>query len=169
MFPICGIIIVAFNVFFCSLAERMDVTFMSYLFAVIVILALFLLVLLRIPFRIALITGLACLAVCAVTFARMEAELYHRVSFITGTIATLAGLDFLGFGLPSSAPSLGELTLQAKQNLQAPWLGFTAFITFATSSRRALESPETGGSIARSPTICRRWFWMTSRMAPTPS
>ena len=50
---------------------------------------------------------------------------------ITGTIATLAGLDFLGFGLPSSAPSLGELTLQAKQNLQAPWLGFTAFITFA--------------------------------------
>ncbi|RVT87452.1 ABC transporter permease [Rhodobacteraceae bacterium CCMM004] len=50
---------------------------------------------------------------------------------ITGTIATLASLDFLGFGLPSSAPSLGELTLQAKQNLQAPWLGFTAFATFA--------------------------------------
>ncbi|MGB1425889.1 MAG: ABC transporter permease, partial [Paracoccaceae bacterium] len=31
----------------------------------------------------------------------------------------------------SSAPSLGELTLQAKQNLQAPWLGFSAFFTFA--------------------------------------
>lgn len=50
---------------------------------------------------------------------------------VTGTISTLAGLDFLGFGLPSSAPSLGELTLQAKQNLQAPWLGFTAFFVFA--------------------------------------
>jgi microcin C transport system permease protein len=50
---------------------------------------------------------------------------------ITGTIGSLAALDFLGFGLPSSAPSLGELTLQAKQNLQAPWLGFTAFFTFA--------------------------------------
>ncbi|MFQ1699324.1 ABC transporter permease [Loktanella agnita] len=50
---------------------------------------------------------------------------------VTGAIATLASLDFLGFGLPSSAPSLGELTLQAKQNLQAPWLGFTAFFTFA--------------------------------------
>ena len=50
---------------------------------------------------------------------------------ITGTISTLAGLDFLGYGLPSSAPSLGEMTLQAKQNLQAPWLGFTAFFTFA--------------------------------------
>ena len=50
---------------------------------------------------------------------------------VKGTISTLAGLDFLGFGLPSTAPSLGELTLQAKQNLQAPWLGFTAFFTFA--------------------------------------
>lgn len=49
----------------------------------------------------------------------------------TGTIGGLAALDFLGFGLPSSAPSLGEMTLQAKQNLQAPWLGFTAFFTFA--------------------------------------
>ncbi len=51
---------------------------------------------------------------------------------VTGTIASLAALDFLGFGLPSNAPSLGELTQQAKQNLQAPWLAFTAFVTFAT-------------------------------------
>lgn len=50
---------------------------------------------------------------------------------VTGAIGSLASLDFLGFGLPSSAPSLGEMTLQAKQNLQAPWLGFTAFFTFA--------------------------------------
>ena len=49
---------------------------------------------------------------------------------VTGTIGTLAALDFLGFGLPSSAPSLGELTQQAKNNLQAPWLGITAFLTF---------------------------------------
>jgi microcin C transport system permease protein len=61
----------------------------------------------------------------------MVATLTMLPFIITGTIATLASLDFLGFGLPSSAPSLGELTLQAKQNLQAPWLGFTAFITFA--------------------------------------
>ena len=50
---------------------------------------------------------------------------------ITGTIGGLASLDFLGYGLPSSSPSLGELTLQAKQNLQAPWLAFTGFFTFA--------------------------------------
>lgn len=61
----------------------------------------------------------------------MVATLTMLPFIITGTISTLAILDFLGFGLPSSAPSLGELTLQAKQNLQAPWLAFTAFFTFA--------------------------------------
>ncbi|MEX0349405.1 MAG: ABC transporter permease [Paracoccaceae bacterium] len=61
----------------------------------------------------------------------MVATLTFLPFIVTGTIGGLASLDFLGFGLPSSAPSLGELTLQAKQNLQAPWLGFTAFFTFA--------------------------------------
>ncbi|MEP4036976.1 ABC transporter permease [Pseudophaeobacter sp.] len=61
----------------------------------------------------------------------MVATLTMLPFIITGTISSLAGLDFLGFGLPSSAPSLGELTLQAKQNLEAPWLAFTAFFTFA--------------------------------------
>lgn len=61
----------------------------------------------------------------------MVATLTMLPFIVTGTISTLAGLDFLGFGLPSTAPSLGELTLQAKQNLQAPWLAFTAFFTFA--------------------------------------
>ncbi|MEM6760805.1 MAG: ABC transporter permease [Pseudomonadota bacterium] len=61
----------------------------------------------------------------------MVATLTMLPFIITGTIAALASLDFLGFGLPSSAPSLGELTLQAKQNLQAPWLAFTAFTVFA--------------------------------------
>lgn len=61
----------------------------------------------------------------------MVATLTFLPFIITGAIGGLATLDFLGFGLPSAAPSLGELTLQAKQNLQAPWLGFTAFFTFA--------------------------------------
>ncbi|PTX54867.1 microcin C transport system permease protein [Litoreibacter ponti] len=61
----------------------------------------------------------------------MVATLTILPFIITGTIGMLASLDFLGFGLPSSSPSLGELTLQAKQNLQAPWLAFTAFFTFA--------------------------------------
>ncbi len=61
----------------------------------------------------------------------MVATLTFLPFIITGTISLLATLDFLGYGLPSGAPSLGELTLQAKQNLQAPWLAFTAFFTFA--------------------------------------
>lgn len=61
----------------------------------------------------------------------MVATLTMLPFIITGTISTLASLDFLGFGLPSSAPSLGEMALQAKQNIQAPWLGFTAFSVFA--------------------------------------
>lgn len=46
---------------------------------------------------------------------------------LCGAITTLASLDFLGFGLPSGSPSLGELIAQGKHNLQAPWLGITAF------------------------------------------
>ncbi|OAN76512.1 peptide ABC transporter permease [Jannaschia sp. EhC01] len=61
----------------------------------------------------------------------MVATLTFLPFIVTGTIGSLAALDFLGFGLPSSEPSLGEMTLQAKNNLQAPWLGFTAFFTLA--------------------------------------
>ncbi|MEM8978030.1 MAG: ABC transporter permease [Pseudomonadota bacterium] len=61
----------------------------------------------------------------------MVATLTMMPFIITGTIGGLAGLDFLGYGLPAESPSLGEMTLQAKRNLQAPWLAFTNFITFA--------------------------------------
>ena len=44
---------------------------------------------------------------------------------------TLTALDFLGFGLPPGSPSLGELLKQGKNNLQAPWLGFTGFFVIA--------------------------------------
>ena len=50
---------------------------------------------------------------------------------LTGSIGVLTSLDFLGFGLPPGSPSLGELLLQGKNNLQAPWLGITAFMTLA--------------------------------------
>lgn len=61
----------------------------------------------------------------------MVATLTFMPFILTGTIGSQASLDFLGFGLPSNLPSLGEMTLQAKNNLQAPWIGFTAFFTFA--------------------------------------
>jgi ABC-type microcin C transport system duplicated ATPase subunit YejF/ABC-type microcin C transport system permease subunit YejE len=52
--------------------------------------------------------------------------------FVTsGAVTTLTALDFLGFGLPPGSPSLGELLKQGKDNLQAPWLGFTGFFVIA--------------------------------------
>ena len=50
---------------------------------------------------------------------------------LTGAIGTLTALDFLGFGLPPGSPSLGELVAQGKSNLQAPWLGISAFAVLA--------------------------------------
>lgn len=50
---------------------------------------------------------------------------------LTGSITALTSLDFLGLGLPPGSPSLGELLSQGKNNLQAPWLGITAFVTLA--------------------------------------
>lgn len=50
---------------------------------------------------------------------------------ITGAIATLTSLDFLGFGLPLGSPSLGELLAQGKNNPQSPWLGLIGFFTLA--------------------------------------
>ncbi|WP_455926211.1 ABC transporter permease [Pseudomonas putida] len=50
---------------------------------------------------------------------------------LTGAIGTLSALDFLGFGMPAGSASLGELISQGKNNLQAPWLGLTAFVVLA--------------------------------------
>lgn len=50
---------------------------------------------------------------------------------LTGAITTLTSLDFLGFGLPPGSASLGELLSQGKTNLEAPWLGITAFLVLA--------------------------------------
>lgn len=50
---------------------------------------------------------------------------------LSGSITALTALDFLGLGLPPGSPSLGELLAQGKANLQAPWLGLTAFFSLA--------------------------------------
>jgi microcin C transport system permease protein len=47
-------------------------------------------------------------------------------------VTTLTSLDFIGFGMPPGSPSLGELLAQGKNNLQAPWIGLTAFGVLGT-------------------------------------
>lgn len=61
----------------------------------------------------------------------MVATLTFLPFILCGSITTLTSLDFLGFGLPLGSPSLGMLLLEGKNNLQAPWLGITAFLVVA--------------------------------------
>src|SRR5579875_493 len=61
----------------------------------------------------------------------MVATLTFLPFFLNSSITTLTALDFLGFGLPPGSPSLGELLLQGKSNLAAPWLGITGFVVIA--------------------------------------
>jgi len=61
----------------------------------------------------------------------MVATLTFMPFILNGSISTLTSLDFLGVGLPAGSPSLGELLAQGKDNLQAPWLGLTAFFVIA--------------------------------------
>ena len=57
----------------------------------------------------------------------MVATLTFLPFVVNASISTLTSLDFLGLGLPPGSPSLGEMMLQGKSNLSAPWLGLTAF------------------------------------------
>lgn len=46
---------------------------------------------------------------------------------LSAAILTLAALDFLNLGLPPGTPSLGELLLQGKNNLDAWWISISTF------------------------------------------
>ncbi len=61
----------------------------------------------------------------------MVATLTFMPFILAGSVGTLASLDFLGYGLPAGSASLGEMVLQAKDNIWALWLGFTAFFSIA--------------------------------------
>ena len=61
----------------------------------------------------------------------MTAALTYLPFILAGSVTTLTSLDFLGYGLPPGSPSLGELLLQGKNNLNAPWLAFAGFIVIS--------------------------------------
>lgn len=62
----------------------------------------------------------------------MVATLTFLPFILSTSITMLTALDFLGFGLPRGAPSIGELLNQGKNNLYAPWLGLAGFAVMAT-------------------------------------
>lgn len=59
----------------------------------------------------------------------MVATITFLPFILNGAVVTLTSLDFIGFGLPPDAPSLGRLVGQGKANLHAPWLGISVFAT----------------------------------------
>ena len=61
----------------------------------------------------------------------MVATISYLPFILAASVTTLTSLDFLGFGLPPGSASLGELLNQGKNNLQAPWLGITGFISIS--------------------------------------
>jgi microcin C transport system permease protein len=61
----------------------------------------------------------------------MVATLTFLPFIVNSSIGTLTSLDYLGLGMPPGSPSLGELLLEGKSNLSAPWLGLSAFATVA--------------------------------------
>ena len=61
----------------------------------------------------------------------MVATLTFMPFILSGSITALTSLDFLGFGLPPGSASLGEMLQQAKNNLNAPWLGLTGFLVLS--------------------------------------
>lgn len=57
----------------------------------------------------------------------MVATITFLPFILSGSVTTLSGLDFLGFGLPPGSPSLGEMINQGKNNIRAPWIGVSVF------------------------------------------
>ena len=52
---------------------------------------------------------------------------------VTAGILALVSLDFLNLGVPSPAPSIGELLAQGKTNLQAIWILLPTFVTLTAT------------------------------------
>lgn len=61
----------------------------------------------------------------------MSSSLSQLPFILTANVTALTTLDYLGYGLPPSSPSLGELIAQGKDNLDAPWLALAGFFTLA--------------------------------------
>jgi microcin C transport system permease protein len=52
---------------------------------------------------------------------------------MSGAILALTSLDFLGLGVPPGTPSLGELLLQGKNNIDAWWISLSTFVVLVVT------------------------------------
>ena len=61
----------------------------------------------------------------------MVATITFLPFIVSSSIGALTALDYLGLGMPPGSPSLGELLLEGKGNLHAPWLALSGFAVVA--------------------------------------
>lgn len=61
----------------------------------------------------------------------IQSSLSQLPLLLTANMTALTALDFLGYGLSADQASIGELIIQAKNHLDAPWLGLSAFLSLA--------------------------------------
>lgn len=61
----------------------------------------------------------------------MVATLTFLPFILSGAIVTLTSLDYMGLGLPPGSPSLGEMLVQGRDNLNSPWLSLTSFFVLS--------------------------------------
>ncbi|MCE2993063.1 MAG: ABC transporter permease [Alphaproteobacteria bacterium] len=59
----------------------------------------------------------------------MVATISYLPFLMNVSLTSLTVLDFLGLGLPPGSPSLGEMLSEAKENIQAYWIGSSVFVT----------------------------------------
>ena len=62
----------------------------------------------------------------------MVATISYLPFLMNVSLTSLTVLDFLGLGLPPGSPSLGEMLSEAKENIQAYWIGSSVFVILTT-------------------------------------
>lgn len=62
----------------------------------------------------------------------LTASVTYVPYLLSAAVTTLTSLDYLGLGLPAGSASLGEMLLQSKNNLHAPWIGISVITTVTT-------------------------------------
>ena len=87
VFPGCALAALSFSAYFCILAVRLDHDILSFLFPLLVEVALFLFIMLRVPFQLTLITAVLTVGLCVYSFANMPGNDYDRLSYLSGMLA----------------------------------------------------------------------------------
>ena len=83
----CTMAAVTFSAYFCVLSVRLSDEIMSFLFPMLVEIALFLFIMLRVPFQLTVVAAVLVSSMCIYAFSYMPGEPYDRASYLSGMLA----------------------------------------------------------------------------------